>query len=183
MKKVQILFILFFTSLSPLFSQKYMYSKPTSVQLELLGSYNMVGVSFDRRFSNSYSGFGYKVGLGIGYSKDKLKFIPFKFDTWGGFPNQTILSVPLQVNYLLGEKNHQFEIGVGATPFYSTYKFNGKSHINAYGTLSAGYRYYNISKHITAGAGLMLGYKLPGLKMNYVNNVFWQPYLSIGYLF
>ncbi len=157
-------------------------SKHSTLQIELLGAYNLAGISFDRRFTESQDGLGYKVGIGVGYSKNSWKFVPFKFDTWGGFPNQTIVSLPLQLNYLSGKKNHQFEAGAGITPFYSTYQFSGKGNINAYGAISAGYRYHSPSKRIVLGTGLMLGCKLPGLTLKYVDKIFWQPYLSIGYL-
>lgn len=154
----------------------------TTVQVELLGTYNLAGVSYDQRFSDEYKGFGFKVGIGAGYANAPWTFIPFKYNSFGSFPKNEIVSIPLQVNYLLGKGNSQFEAGVGITPFYSTHKFNDKSNINAYGTLATGYRYHNIKKHLALGVGLMYGFKLPGLKLNYVDNFFWQPYLSVGYI-
>lgn len=161
--------------------QKY-NDKHSSIQIEMLGTHNLIGVSFDERFTESNHGLGYKVGIGAGYSKGNWKFIPFKYDTWGWFPDQNIVSIPIQLNYLLGKNNHKFELGAGVTPFYSSYKFNEKSNINAYGTFATGYRYSNPRKHIVFTAGLTYGFKLPGLKMNYVNDFFWQPYLSVGYI-
>ncbi|MDO5523772.1 MAG: hypothetical protein Q4G48_06980 [Bacteroidia bacterium] len=163
-------------------AQQEYTGKTSSIQVEMLGAHNLMGVSFDQRFMESNHGLGYKVGIGVGYSKDSWKFIPFKFNTWGGFPNQTIVSVPIQLNYLLGKNAHKFELGAGVTPFYSSYKFNEKSNINAYGTFATGYRYNNLPKRFVLTAGLMYGFKLPGLKMNYVDKFFWQPYLSVGYI-
>ncbi len=100
----------------------------------------------------------------------------------GEFSKNEIVSVPLQLNYLFGKGNSQFEAGAGVTPFYSTYKFNEKSNFNAYGTLATGYRYHNLKRNLAFGAGIMYGFKLPGLKLNYVDNFFWQPYFSIGYI-
>ncbi|NLX67748.1 MAG: hypothetical protein GXZ19_13485 [Bacteroidales bacterium] len=178
--QIRILFLcicLFFSILA-----KSQLNNTSTLQVEILGAYNLAGVSLDQRFSDDYAGLGFKAGVGVGYVNSPWTFIPFKYNTWGGFPKNEIVSVPLQINYLLGKRNSQFEIGAGITPFYSTYKFNGKSHINAYGTLATGYRYHNLKRNLAFGAGIMYGFKLPGLKLNYVDDLFWQPYLSIGYI-
>jgi hypothetical protein len=161
---------------------KSQLNNTSTLQVEILGVYNLAGVSFDQRFLDNYSGLGFKAGIGVGYANAPWTFIPFKYSSWGSFPKNEIVSVPLQLNYLFGKGNSQFEAGAGVTPFYSTYKFNEKSNFNAYGTLATGYRYHNLKRNLAFGAGIMYGFKLPGLKLNYVDNFFWQPYFSIGYI-
>lgn len=71
------------------------------------------GISLDQRFSDNYSGLGFKGGIGVGYANAPWIFIPFKYSSWGSFPKNEIVSVPLQLNYLFGKGNSQFEAGAG----------------------------------------------------------------------
>ena len=161
---------------------KAQLNNTSTVQVEILGAYNLAGVSFDQRFWDNYSGLGFKAGIGVGYANPPWTFVPFKYTSWGSFPKNEIVSVPLQLNYLFGKGNSQFEAGVGVTPFYSSFKFNEKSNFNAYGTLATGYRYHSSKRNLVFGAGIIYGFKLPELKLHYVDNLFWQPYFSIGYI-
>lgn len=75
-----------------------------SVSVELLGAQNMVGINYDSRFRGN-SEFGYRVGIGFGYGDNS------------GLFDQSIkgVGVPIELNYLLGRKNHKLEVGFGAS--------------------------------------------------------------------
>lgn len=78
--------------------------KTRSLSVELLGAQNMVGVNYDSRFKGN-SGWGYRVGIGYGYG-DNSSWIDQKISGVG---------VPLELNYLLGEKKSKLEVGFGAS--------------------------------------------------------------------
>jgi hypothetical protein len=76
-----------------------------------------------------------------------------KPDAWGGsigaggfaLSGDYFLSIPVQVNYLFGKKNHFFEIGAGATYFVGNMRWlefghNNETNSNILGTLSFMYR-------------------------------------------
>jgi len=82
-----------------------------------LGVHNLIGFSFDSRFSNN-SRFGYKIGLGYGFEKSKNysgwmyefggKNAEFRASPIGFLRNQLLknaVSIPLSVYFLTGEKN------------------------------------------------------------------------------
>ena len=83
---------------------------------ELLGASQGIGFNYDARFKKDASdGFGWRTGLGFGYAYSSI-FAAYnidgeKIDTY----NQMFrLSVPVEVNYLLGKGNSKFEAGAGA---------------------------------------------------------------------
>lgn len=78
--------------------------KTRSLSVELLGAQNVVGVNYDSRFKGN-SGWGYRVGIGYGYG-DNSSWIDQKISGVG---------VPLELNYLLGEKKSKLEVGFGAS--------------------------------------------------------------------
>ena len=161
---------------------KSQLNNTATVRLDLLGESGLAGVTFDQRFSENYKGWGYRAGIGMGFANAPWTFVPFNYAGFVSFPKQQMMALPLQINYLLGNGNNQLDVGAGVTPFYSNVKFNDKSNLNAFGTISAGYRYHNLNNNLMFGAGLMFGYKLPGLKINNIGDVIWHPYLSIGYI-
>lgn len=75
-----------------------------SLSVELLGAQNMAGINYDSRLKGN-SGFGYRVGIGFGYGDNS------------GLFDQDIkgAGVPIELNYLLGKKNHKLELGLGAS--------------------------------------------------------------------
>lgn len=78
--------------------------KTRSLSVELLGAQNVVGINYDSRFKGN-SGWGYRVGIGYGYG-DNCSWIDQKISGVG---------VPLELNYLLGEKKSKLEVGFGAS--------------------------------------------------------------------
>ncbi len=108
-----------------------------TVFFELLGAGLLYSANYDTRFSNMPDGLGARVGIG--------------FTSLDG---KSFFSAPVQLNYLLGNGNKFFEIGVGATYLsindreHDDFDFNdddifldfddGKA---VFGTLNFGYRY------------------------------------------
>lgn len=176
---------------------------PRSVNLELLGVHNLIGFSFDSRFSN-ISRFGYKIGVGYGFEKSQNysgwmyefggKNADFRTSPIGFLRNQLLknaVSIPLSIYYLTGEKNSHFEIGFGFTPYYADFKdyeynnYDGTQIItdfdgfNYYGFIQLGYR-YECSKLIYS-AGFDIPFKTLGSKFEQTIGLY--PKVSIGYRF
>ena len=82
-----------------LFSQ----AQTKSVSLDLLGSSGVAGVSFDSRFHGNH-GFGYNVGLSYAYGSALLG-------------NYTLsgIGIPIEINYLTGQRNSHLVLGLGMT--------------------------------------------------------------------
>lgn len=89
-------------------------SRAQNVYVELFGPGITFSANYDSRFSKRQDGFGGRAGLG--YASDS---------------DFSIFSIPLQVNYLLGNKGKYFEMGLGATYVNfsgsDTYAFLGES--------------------------------------------------------
>ncbi len=86
------------------FSTAMAQKRVQSISGELLGAQNMIGLNYDSRLKGN-SGLGYRVGLGFGSGDNS------------GLIGQNIkgVGVPIELNYLLGKKNHKLEFGFGAS--------------------------------------------------------------------
>lgn len=138
-----------------------------SVYLEGLGPSLTVGLNYDSRFSNRRDGIGGRVGIG-----------------YVSVDGNSLLTVPVMVNYLLGKEKHYFEVGLGAT--YASGKVNSfdfgnnesetEKGSNIIGTSVFGYRYQPLDNGFQFRAGFSPvfgdGFFVP----------YW-PYLSVGYTF
>lgn len=136
-----------------------------SVYVEYGGPSAIYSVTYDTRFTRSNNGWGFRAGVG---------FLPSQ-----GINN---ISVPVQVNYLLGSTRHFFEAGAGATFFHGnqTNSWFGpqKEGSLVFGSLSAGYRYQPLQRGITVRVGMT------GIAGPFNNNsVAALPHISIGYRF
>lgn len=83
----------------------------SSFYAELGGPGILFSANIDRRFKPSSLGWGARVGLGFvsGYLQD---------DPYGSYYNpSSVVTVPVQVNYIFGKGNspHTFEVGAGFT--------------------------------------------------------------------
>ena len=76
-----------------------------SIYAELGGSGILFSINFDSRFTKSPLGFGGRVGVG------------FVGDDNYDYTNQSVLTFPIQVNYIFGKPHsvHSFEVGAGLT--------------------------------------------------------------------
>ncbi len=135
-----------------------------SISLEFVGpAMDVYSIHYDTRFRA-----GGKWGARIGAT--------FAYRSW----SQRIVSFPVQVNYLLGKTRHFFEVGAGATVYYtnlagSTWGVDSNEGVSLFATLNLGYRYQPLIRRITARGGVTAAYGsfLPVL----------VPYVSIGYQF
>ena len=103
----------FFLCLLVLTSTFLAQAQTKSITLDLLGSSGLAGVSFDSRFKGN-QGFGYSVGLSYAYGTSSL-----------GLYTLNGIGIPLEFNYLLGQRNSHLVLGLGMTNGiykYSTHK-------------------------------------------------------------
>ncbi len=159
---------------------------PHFVNAEFLGAHNLVGLSFESRFSE-HSKYGFKVGLGYGYEDsqssmgvniefggENAKFRTSPVGYVRGKLLKNVISVPISVYRLFGKKKHFFELGLGAVPYYAEFKRNTEvlidpNNINFrtnptenefryYGLLQTAYRYEGNKILISAGLDIPMKY-------------------------
>lgn len=180
--------ILIFSTLC-LLSAALVAQTPRSVNVELLGVYNMVGVSFDSRFTET-SKFGYKVGVGYGYENSHStqgwsmqmggKDAQFRTSPVGylrGLILKQAVSIPMNVYYLVGKKHNYFELGLGLTPYFADFELNLFDGFNYYGFLQTAYRYEG--ERFILSAGIDIPFKTPGSDFTQAIGIY--PKLTVGY--
>lgn len=109
---------------------------PQLVYGELGGAGLILSVNYDARFQRRPDGLGWRLGLGYSFTNDPA-----------------FITVPFQLNYLLGRNGHYFEMGAGLTYLHVTQNtpdqyydlFGGSNFSNQInniliGTMSFGYR-------------------------------------------
>jgi hypothetical protein len=160
-----VLSILFFLFTSGnVFSQDLNANR--AIFLEGLGNGLTYSLNYDTRFGPEAYGLGGRGGVG---------FIPVD--------GVNITSFPFVLNYLLGQRGHYFEFGIGATILtigtrsegnISRKEFDRATGIGA--TLSIGYRYQPLDGGLMFRAGLAPIFDRTG------NLPYW-PQVSLGYAF
>ena len=80
----------------------------TSFYAELGGPGILFSANVDRRFGKNKLGIGGRVGLG---------FVSGEFSNSNNYTPQSVVTIPVQLNYIFGKLNsvHSFEVGAGAT--------------------------------------------------------------------
>lgn len=118
MKKALYAFAIAWLSVSSVFAQQpTTENPPTIAQTQFFAELGGPGVLFsaniDRRFNKSHVGWGGRVGLGF-VSDDSYEY---DNNGNGSYQQPSILTFPVQVNYVFGksESPHTFEVGAGAT--------------------------------------------------------------------
>lgn len=156
------------------------------IYVEVFGASTLVGIHYDSRFSKT-SKFGGRIGIAYMKSSEK-DFFSFGPDKVRG------ITVPMGLNYLFGNRIHNFELGVGTSPgiYYCKKEIDRKMYKGTcrgvFGFVDVGYRFQ--SKN-----GLMLRTGM-NIGINYEDEEiydYWQwdvqrdlvvyPYLSVGYAF
>ncbi|WP_342644442.1 hypothetical protein [Mucilaginibacter sp. CSA2-8R] len=104
-------------------------TRAQNIFVELGGPGLLLSANYDTRFGLRRDGIGGRAGLG-----------------YISLDGNSILTVPLQVNYLLGKKGKYFEIGLGATIINTSGNnhedfFSIEDATGAIGTMTFGYRY------------------------------------------
>ncbi|KGN99583.1 hypothetical protein HR11_04930 [Porphyromonas macacae] len=151
---------------------------PKTVFVELLGPSGNVGLNFDMRLSKQLNGLGARAGL--------------SFISAGG---NSILGIPLGLNYLLGKRGKYFEMGAGASLFVfnsddklfftpdnsnSNNKKDGSRKSKLFGTLTFGYRKQPVKGGFNFRVGISPVYgEIDGKFFFYPL----LPYVSFGYTF
>ena len=115
MKKALTAFAIALLSVSAVSAQQSTESTPTIAQTQFYAELGGPGVLFsaniDHRFNKSHIGWGGRIGLGF-VSGD------YEYDNNGYYyQRRSVLTIPVQVNYVFGKGNspHTFEVGAGAT--------------------------------------------------------------------
>lgn len=118
---------------------------------ELGGPGILFSANYDRRFTNSHLGVGGRIGLGFvsGY------ILP---DSNGFWDPSSVVTVPVQLNYIFGKPNspHTFEVGAGVTfagKKIEVFDFYDDKASSIFGTASFMYRRQPINGGFTWRAG------------------------------
>lgn len=167
-------------------SVAFAQDRDQSVYLEAMGPSNMLGVSYDARIKPE-SSIGYRIGIAYSGSITKSFF--------GGKHDQNSVSIPLELNYLVGKGKNKLEMGVGTS--LGMYHNSGdywtgnseetfkKEHYSE--TTFGYYLYGNIGYRRISKSGFQFrcgvspSFNL-GDKHGVKKNLFY-PYVSVGYAF
>ena len=154
-----------------IFAQDTLSFKKTrdkNIYVEFLGSSNLIGVSFDSRFT-PISPWGYR--LGVSYFQGGDSFIKASNSNRGLF-------FPIEVNFLTSGNKHKLELGLGSN--LGIY-FTSNTTFGYYFFSNIGYRYIS-----TKGFLFRIGLS-PSFSFNDKHGVtkepFIYPYISFGYSF
>ena len=164
-----------------------------SVYFELLGPSLITGINYDARFKKN-SPWGYRAGLGFGYSKSNWFF--------GDAQSTRAYSIPLEVNYLLGRKKSKLELGVGinvglyndhyrityieptgdlANPYTWKTIADSENKVSSFGFLNVGYRHTS-TRGFQFRIGLTGALTLDKSRQS-AHTVMAAPYISFGKAF
>lgn len=161
-------------------------TRDKNIYVEFLGSSNLIGVSFDSRFT-PISPWGYR--LGVSYFQGGDSFIKASNSNRGLF-------FPIEVNFLTSGNKHKLELGLGSNlgiynehiyfiekskDQYETINFTSNTTFGYYFFSNIGYRYIS-----TKGFLFRIGLS-PSFSFNDKHGVtkepFIYPYISFGYSF
>ena len=114
----------------------------TSFYVELGGPGILFSANIDTRFKPSRLGWGGRVGIGFVTASEEK---PVPGQTYPDWEQVSVLTVPVQVNYLLGKdaSPHTFEVGAGVTYVareLDIMDFYDEKRANVFGTFSFMYR-------------------------------------------
>ena len=156
------------------------------VYLEAFGASTTVGIHYDTRF-NEKTRWGGRIGIAYTNSSSQ--------DFFDSAPEKTTgLTFPIAFNYLIGNKKHNLELGIGISYGIYSCKYNTNGYRveetknSVFGFVDVGYRYQ-------ANNGLMLRIGLnPGTALGMHDELGEKdhgvdraaviyPYISIGYNF
>ena len=167
-------------------------SPDQSLSLELFGAHNTVGVNYDRRLNGDH-GWGFRVGVGYGYSERSSFLVgSYTYRIHG-------VAAPLEINYLLGKGRHKLELGFGASLGFYWEKLYAKDvyipygYSNDYGTYDIRYKSRTFGYFMFGNVGYRLqtkrGFQLrvgvtPSINFGdryCVQREWFYPYVSFGW--
>ncbi|MFZ4634106.1 MAG: hypothetical protein ACOYNO_07865 [Saprospiraceae bacterium] len=114
-----------------------------AIYVEALGNGPLISLNYDTRLKKGIQG---GLGLRAGVGTINVEGT----DSNGTSVDVNIISVPVALNYLVGQKRSAFEAGVGVTPIYLANELlndNGiytNEGLSVVGFLNAGYRFHSI---------------------------------------
>lgn len=160
----------------PLFAQRQQ-----GVYAELFGASTTVGVHYDTRFSKKTK-WGARIGVAYTYDPSG-KFLGYRGTTAKG------CSFPLGINYLLGNRKHNIEIGVGTS--YGIYRYPEKTqetrkistHTGAFCFTELGYRFQHKEGFMLRIGGNLGATVSASEKHEVARAAAIYPYFSLGYNF
>lgn len=145
-----------------------------AIFIEALGSGGLFSANYDMRFKpDQNGGWGFRAGVGIG---EDLPVEVYKQREYFGYYADRYLTIPLNINYIIGERRSGFETGITLTPELTNRKLENDPQVKLWTFLNAGYRFQAIKKGLLIRAAWT-----PGL----VNKSFaplWAG-VSLGYSF
>jgi len=134
---------------------KYETDKPKkAIFMEWNGNGIGKSINFDSRFNSTHNGPGFRVGLG-GTDISRIEN--------GNSLDYSALTIPAELNYIIGKKRHSLEAGVGFTTILDseTDGFNGT------GFLNFGYRWKPLRKGLVLRANITPRVNTEGLDFGY----------------
>jgi len=113
-----------------------------AIFLEALGSGGLYSLNYDRRLKSGNSGFGGRIGLGVGSGYEI-----------GEDDYERRISMPLMVNYITGRGRSGLETGIGITPEFAFSEPVDDQRMKAWVNLNLVYRLQPIKKGFMMRAG------------------------------
>ena len=141
----------------------YSQIKAKNYYLQIGGAGLAISANYDARFNAERNGWGYTIGIG-GFAAE----------------GNSVITIPFQINYLIGEHSSMLQVGGGATFLRSTGNNTGKTwsfdKITGFvATGSFGYRYQPEHKGIS--------FKVEFVPIMYDEGIIPAGGISIGYTF
>jgi len=117
----------------------------TSFYAEVGGPGLVFSANLDKRFNKTHLGWGGRVGIGFASSYEEKTVVPPNGGSYTIHEDVSILTLPLQVNYIFGKGDspHTFEVGAGVTiggKKIEIFNFYDDRRSNLFGTASFMYR-------------------------------------------
>ncbi len=118
------------------------YPGRTQFFAEVGGPGILFSANIDTRFAGSSLGWGGRIGLGF-YTGEEYNYNNGNY--YGNYYSQSVVTVPLQINYIFGKLDspHTFEVGGGLTisgKKIDIMNYNDSSRSSLFGTASFMYR-------------------------------------------
>lgn len=136
-------------------ASKFETNKPKqAIFMEWNGNGIGKSINFDSRFRAKHNGPGFRVGLG---GTDLLR------TENGNNIDYSALTIPAELNYILGKKRHSLEAGVG----YTTILDSETEGFDGTGFLNFGYRFKPLRKGLVVRANITPRFNTDGLDFGY----------------
>lgn len=138
-----------------------------NIFVEGLGAGLLGSINYDMRLNKGrMDGIGFRAGIGGIYANGT--------DPQGKIIQVGILSIPLEVNYLLGKKRSSFIAGIGVLPGYGSIKgIEDVTIVNEQVSV-------DVDGFDFLGTYLSLGYRFQPLRNGFMFQINWNPIISGG---